>query len=185
MLFECCMSNRWVHLLCALYTPDVAFVKPEQLQCVTLSEVPPYKWGAKVNNCSSRKVNGKVWSLKRSYDWFNTLWALFAFGLHRIVLSVKMSGFAGRGCALNVMVTNTIQCAAMSRNQTLVLLTNKWLQSGFCSSWFYQKLYVDLTTDHIFSEYYNNILFISKYVLFIFAFKINAKTTSIAYFYSH
>ena len=39
---------RWVHLLCALYTPDVAFVKPEQLQCVTLSEVPPYKWGAKV-----------------------------------------------------------------------------------------------------------------------------------------
>ena len=73
----------------------------------------------------------------------------------------------------------------MSRNQTLVLLTNKWLQSGFCSSWFYQKLYVDLTTDHIFSEYYNNILFISKYVLFIFAFKINAKTTSIAYFYSH
>ena len=40
--------SRWVHLLCALYTPDVAFVKPEQLQCVTLSEVPPYKWGAKV-----------------------------------------------------------------------------------------------------------------------------------------
>lgn len=26
---------------------NVAFVKPEQLQCVTLSEVPPYKWGAK------------------------------------------------------------------------------------------------------------------------------------------
>ena len=40
--------SRWVHLLCALYTPDVAFVKPEQLQCVTLSEVPTYKWGAKV-----------------------------------------------------------------------------------------------------------------------------------------
>lgn len=40
--------SRWVHLLCALYTPDVAFVKPEQLQCVTLSELPPYKWGAKV-----------------------------------------------------------------------------------------------------------------------------------------
>ncbi|PFX20610.1 PHD finger protein 14 [Stylophora pistillata] len=39
--------GQWVHLLCALYTPDVAFVKPEQLQCVTLSEVPPYKWGAK------------------------------------------------------------------------------------------------------------------------------------------
>ena len=82
------------------------------------------------------------------------------------------------------MVTNTIQCAAMLRNQTLVLLTIKWLQNGFCSSWFYQKLYVDLTTDHIFSEYYNNILFISD-VLFIFAFKINAKTTSNAYFYSY
>ena len=40
--------SRWVHLLCALYTPDVAFVKPEKLQCVTLTELPPYKWGAKV-----------------------------------------------------------------------------------------------------------------------------------------
>ena len=44
----CLLFARWVHLLCALYTPDVAFVKPEKLQCVTLSEVPPYKWGAKV-----------------------------------------------------------------------------------------------------------------------------------------
>lgn len=46
--FLFCKNFRWVHLLCALYTPDVAFVKPEQLQCVTLSELPHYKWGAKV-----------------------------------------------------------------------------------------------------------------------------------------
>ncbi|KAK3746999.1 hypothetical protein QZH41_011952, partial [Actinostola sp. cb2023] len=43
-------SGQWVHLLCALYTPGVAFVKPESLECVTLSELPPYKWGAK--DCS-------------------------------------------------------------------------------------------------------------------------------------
>ena len=46
--FSIFVFSRWVHLLCALYTPDVAFVKPEQLQCVTLSELPPYKWSAKV-----------------------------------------------------------------------------------------------------------------------------------------
>lgn len=134
MLFECCMSNRWVHLLCALYTPDVAFVKPEQLQCVTLSEVPPYKWGAKVNNCSSRKVNGKVWSLKRSYDWFNILWALFTLASIGLYSLWRWAVLQDRGVhwmwCWNVqdilpchMVTNTIQCAAMSRNLTLVLLT--------------------------------------------------------------
>ncbi|XP_020617066.1 PHD finger protein 14-like [Orbicella faveolata] len=49
-------TGQWVHLLCALYTPDVAFVKPEQLQCVTLSEVPPYKWGAKdCNLCEDER----------------------------------------------------------------------------------------------------------------------------------
>ncbi|XP_031562377.1 PHD finger protein 14-like [Actinia tenebrosa] len=40
-------TGQWVHLLCALYTPGVAFVKPESLECVTLSELPLYKWGAK------------------------------------------------------------------------------------------------------------------------------------------
>ncbi|CAH3187911.1 unnamed protein product [Porites evermanni] len=49
-------TGQWVHLLCALYTPDVAFVKPEKLQCVTLSEVPPYKWGAKdCNLCEDER----------------------------------------------------------------------------------------------------------------------------------
>ncbi|KAJ7391978.1 PHD finger protein 14 [Desmophyllum pertusum] len=49
-------AGQWVHLLCALYTPDVAFVKPEQLQCVTLSELPPYKWGAKdCNLCEDER----------------------------------------------------------------------------------------------------------------------------------
>lgn len=57
--------SRWVHLLCALYTPDVAFVKPEQLQCVTLSEVPPYKWGA------------KVLRTKITYLWDNSTWCNF------------------------------------------------------------------------------------------------------------
>ncbi|XP_029196120.2 PHD finger protein 14-like [Acropora millepora] len=49
-------TGQWVHLLCALYTPDVAFVKPEQLQCVTLSELPHYKWGAKdCNLCEDER----------------------------------------------------------------------------------------------------------------------------------
>ncbi|CAH3189731.1 unnamed protein product, partial [Porites evermanni] len=51
-------TGQWVHLLCALYTPDVAFVKPEKLQCVTLSEVPPYKWGAKdCNLCEDERFS--------------------------------------------------------------------------------------------------------------------------------
>jgi len=49
-------TGQWVHLLCALYTPDVAFVKPEKLQCVTLTELPPYKWGAKdCNLCEDER----------------------------------------------------------------------------------------------------------------------------------
>ena len=39
---------RWVHLACALYTPGVAFINPDKLEGVTLSEIPPARWGAKV-----------------------------------------------------------------------------------------------------------------------------------------
>lgn len=43
-------NNRWVHLLCALYTPGVAFNDPENLMDVTLTELAPKVWSA--HECS-------------------------------------------------------------------------------------------------------------------------------------
>ena len=40
-------SFRWVHLVCALYTPGVAFGDVDKLNNVTLFEMPYSKWGAK------------------------------------------------------------------------------------------------------------------------------------------
>ncbi|ESN98625.1 hypothetical protein HELRODRAFT_188840 [Helobdella robusta] len=40
-------TGRWVHLLCALYTPGMAFGDVEKLNNVTLFEMPFAKWGAK------------------------------------------------------------------------------------------------------------------------------------------
>lgn len=42
--------GKWVHLVCALYVPGVAFGEVEKLTSVTLFEMPYSKWGAK--NCS-------------------------------------------------------------------------------------------------------------------------------------
>ncbi|XP_039949191.1 PHD finger protein 14 [Bactrocera neohumeralis] len=40
--------GKWVHLICALYVPGVAFGEVDQLSSVTLFEMPYSKWGAKV-----------------------------------------------------------------------------------------------------------------------------------------
>ncbi|XP_073825685.1 uncharacterized protein [Musca autumnalis] len=40
--------GKWVHLVCALYVPGVAFGEVDQLSCVTLFEMQYSKWGAKV-----------------------------------------------------------------------------------------------------------------------------------------
>lgn len=39
--------GKWVHLVCALYVPGVAFGEVDQLSSVTLFEMPYSKWGAK------------------------------------------------------------------------------------------------------------------------------------------
>ncbi|CAD6999351.1 PHD finger protein 14 [Ceratitis capitata] len=39
--------GKWVHLICALYIPGVAFGEVDQLSSVTLFEMPYSKWGAK------------------------------------------------------------------------------------------------------------------------------------------
>ncbi|KAK4470508.1 hypothetical protein MN116_006055 [Schistosoma mekongi] len=43
-------NNRWVHLLCALYTPGVAFNDPDNLMDVTLTELPQRQWS--LHECS-------------------------------------------------------------------------------------------------------------------------------------
>ena len=40
---------RWVHLVCALYTPGVAFGDVDKLSPVTLFEMPYSKWGLRVS----------------------------------------------------------------------------------------------------------------------------------------
>lgn len=40
---------RWVHIVCALYTPGVAFGDVDKLSLVTLFEMPYSKWGARVS----------------------------------------------------------------------------------------------------------------------------------------
>ncbi|XP_076250118.1 PHD finger protein 14 isoform X3 [Rhynchophorus ferrugineus] len=42
--------GKWVHLICALYVPGVAFGEVDKLTSVTLFEMPYSKWGAK--SCS-------------------------------------------------------------------------------------------------------------------------------------
>lgn len=43
---------RWVHIVCALYIPGVAFGDVEKLRWITLSEMNPTKWGARVGKSS-------------------------------------------------------------------------------------------------------------------------------------
>lgn len=40
--------GKWVHLICALYVPGVAFGEVDQLTAVTLFEMPYNKWGTKI-----------------------------------------------------------------------------------------------------------------------------------------
>lgn len=42
--------GKWVHLVCALYIPGVAFGEVDKLTSVTLFEMPYSKWGSK--SCS-------------------------------------------------------------------------------------------------------------------------------------
>lgn len=44
-------AGRWVHVVCALYVPGVAFADVAKLRWVTLSEMAPAKWGAKACSC--------------------------------------------------------------------------------------------------------------------------------------
>lgn len=46
-IFKATDVGRWVHLVCALYVPGVAFGEVEGLTNVTLFEMPYSKWGAK------------------------------------------------------------------------------------------------------------------------------------------
>ncbi|XP_043237459.1 proline-rich protein 36-like isoform X1 [Amphibalanus amphitrite] len=41
-------AGRWVHLVCALYVPGVAFSDVDRLTGVTLFEIPYTRWGSKV-----------------------------------------------------------------------------------------------------------------------------------------
>ncbi|KAL0280780.1 UNVERIFIED_CONTAM: hypothetical protein PYX00_001976 [Menopon gallinae] len=47
-IFKATDVGRWVHLICALYVPGVAFGEVERLSNVTLFEMPYNKWGAKM-----------------------------------------------------------------------------------------------------------------------------------------
>ena len=40
-------AGRWVHLVCALYTPGVAFAEPERVACVTVFEMSYAQFGRK------------------------------------------------------------------------------------------------------------------------------------------
>ncbi|CAH1774447.1 unnamed protein product [Owenia fusiformis] len=40
-------AGRWVHLVCALYIPGIAFADVDQLSSVTLFEMPYARWGAR------------------------------------------------------------------------------------------------------------------------------------------
>ena len=42
-------AAKWVHLVCALYIGGVAFGDVDKLSPVTLSELQPSKWGARVS----------------------------------------------------------------------------------------------------------------------------------------
>ncbi|KAF6029922.1 PHF14 [Bugula neritina] len=46
-IFKQTDTGRWVHLICALYVPAVAFGNTEKLTNVTLLEMPYSKWGSK------------------------------------------------------------------------------------------------------------------------------------------
>ncbi|XP_058127231.1 PHD finger protein 14 [Anopheles ziemanni] len=49
--------GKWVHLVCALYVPGVAFGEVDQLSSVTLFEMPYNKWGAKTCSlCEDTKL---------------------------------------------------------------------------------------------------------------------------------
>lgn len=43
-------SYRWVHIVCALYVPGVAFGDIDKLRPVTLTEMNYSKYGAKVRS---------------------------------------------------------------------------------------------------------------------------------------
>ncbi|CAH1407295.1 unnamed protein product [Nezara viridula] len=50
--------GKWVHLVCALYMPGVAFAEVDKLQSVTLFEMAYSKWGAKACSlCSDQRFS--------------------------------------------------------------------------------------------------------------------------------
>lgn len=94
--FNFCKIFRWVHLLCALYTPDVAFVKPEQLQCVTLSELPHYKWGAKVCMVSLGVLVVKLLSPSVGFLCLFQICCFLSSELHLLQAEKKPCAFTNR-----------------------------------------------------------------------------------------
>ncbi|GAA30023.2 PHD finger protein 14 [Clonorchis sinensis] len=53
-------NNRWVHLVCALYTPGIAFNDPDDLMDVTLTELPPKSWASR--ECSLCEERFFAWT---------------------------------------------------------------------------------------------------------------------------
>ncbi|KAL3318292.1 hypothetical protein Ciccas_003053 [Cichlidogyrus casuarinus] len=53
-------NNCWVHLLCALYIPGIAYNEPDTLMDVTLSELPGKNWSA--HECSLCEVKFFAWT---------------------------------------------------------------------------------------------------------------------------
>ena len=49
--------GRWVHLVCALYIPGVAFGDPDKMTHITIFEMNYSMWGRKVCNlCASQEL---------------------------------------------------------------------------------------------------------------------------------
>ena len=49
--------SRWVHLVCALYTPGITFDVPEKLEGVVLVDMHSSRWGAKVGDLKCIEIN--------------------------------------------------------------------------------------------------------------------------------
>ena len=88
--------NRWVHLVCALYVPGVAFGDVDKLTPVTLFEMPYSRWGAKVWTSVFAQFSVSLCLRMRPYAWVafytrqNTL-KMFDFIYSRLLL--RSDGF--------------------------------------------------------------------------------------------
>ncbi|MES1901937.1 MAG: PHD finger protein 14 [Paramarteilia canceri] len=54
--------NEWVHMLCALYTPNVQFHFTDNMSCITLSELDFSNWGEKPCQVCIEEQQNQAWS---------------------------------------------------------------------------------------------------------------------------